>query len=146
MLDKITSFSGEYHFLSNFWYSQIITPDGRAWQTVEHFYQAMKTADLKEQENIRVLSTPGQAKRAGRRVITRPQWDKIKVNVMREGLKLKFTIPEMKKLLLGTGNTHLEEGNKWGDTFWGTTNGVGKNWLGKLLMEVRECLTEEMNK
>lgn len=36
-----------------------------------------------------------------------------------------------------TGNRELIEENTWGDTFWGTVNGVGKNKLGLILMDVR---------
>jgi predicted NAD-dependent protein-ADP-ribosyltransferase YbiA (DUF1768 family) len=32
----------------------------------------------------------------------------------------------------------LIEGNYWKDTFWGICDGIGKNYLGKILMEVRE--------
>jgi len=34
----------------------------------------------------------------------------------------------------------IEEKNSWGDTFWGTCEGVGQNHLGRLLMKTREKL------
>ena len=37
----------------------------------------------------------------------------------------------------------LEEGNNWGDKYWGTVEGEGKNMLGKLLMKVRAILSNE---
>jgi hypothetical protein len=43
-------------------------------------------------------------------------------------------------MLLLTGDEELIEGNFWGDVFWGVCNGVGKNHLGKILMEVRSEL------
>ena len=50
---------------------------------------------------------------------------------------------DLKEKLLATGDEHLEEGNTWGDTTWGTVNGIGENRLGKILMKVRNELQEE---
>lgn len=57
---------------------------------------------------------------------------------MRELLKQKFAKEPFRTWLLNTGNEQLVEGNTWGDTFWGVCNGKGKNYLGALLMEIRE--------
>ena len=57
---------------------------------------------------------------------------------MLTGLRKKFADPELRNLLLATGDEELIEGNYWGDTYWGVCNGVGQNKLGKLLMQVRE--------
>jgi ribA/ribD-fused uncharacterized protein len=147
-MDKIATFKGEYEFLSNF--SPHGFSDGkRYWPTVEHYYQAMKTADLDEQERIRLLPTPGAAKRAGRKVTIIPEWDKVfsdsprpfKVRIMKMALNSKFNQnPDLWRKLLETGDAVLEEGNWWGDTFWGVCRGVGENWLGLLLMELRDEL------
>ena len=60
---------------------------------------------------------------------------------MYEIVLAKFTQnPDLKKKLLATGDEHLEEGNTWGDTIWGTVDGVGENRLGKILMRVRDEL------
>ena len=45
----------------------------------------------------------------------------------------------MEKLIL-TGDSYLEEGNTWNDRYWGVCNGVGKNKLGEILMQVRKRL------
>jgi hypothetical protein len=57
-----------------------------------------------------------------------------------ELLAQKFSYPYYRDLLLATGDAELIEGNVWNDVFWGVCNGIGKNWLGKLLMQVREVL------
>lgn len=49
-------------------------------------------------------------------------------------------IPEMAERLKATGDAELIEGNYWGDVFWGTCDGVGENWLGRLLMAQRDVL------
>ena len=63
---------------------------------------------------------------------------------MKELLRQKFLIPELGQMLLETGNSPLEETNSWGDTYWGVCKGVGKNMLGKLLMEVRNEIIQDL--
>lgn len=138
-MSKIDSFSKEYEFLSNF-YSQEITYDGIKYPTNEHAFQAAKTLDLEERKVISSLPTPGQAKRAGRRVSLRPDWEEVKFDVMKEIVILKFINPALKEKLLATGDSELIEGNTWNDRCWGVCNGVGQNNLGRILMEVRELL------
>jgi ribA/ribD-fused uncharacterized protein len=153
----ITSFSGKHAFLSNFHLSHIIV-DGIVFPTVEHAFQAAKTRARSEKKAIASLPTPGQAKRAGRHVALRPNWDEIKVNVMRELLKKKFAPgTELAQKLLDTDDRDLIEGNTWGDRFWGMVKvnrttpwdgdrevpcWEGENHLGKLLMEIRDELRE----
>ena len=81
------------------------------------------------------------AKRKGRHVQLRHDWEQIKFTVMYEIVKAKFTKNEDLKIkLLATKDEYLEEGNTWGDKIWGTVNGKGQNNLGKILMRVREEL------
>ena len=56
--------------------------------------------------------------------------------------KAKFmTNPELKELLLATGQKQLINANHYGDAFWGTNEiGEGENVLGVILMEFRESL------
>lgn len=64
-------------------------------------------------------------------------WDEKRLLIMTELLLLKFSDPELKKLLLETGDKYLIEGNDWNDTFWGVCNNRGTNFLGRLLMNIR---------
>lgn len=136
---KRLGFHGENRFLSNFSYSDIVYED-QLYPTVEHAFQAAKTLDLQDRYLISMASTPGMAKREGRQVQLRPDWEEIKLEVMAKLLRLKFADPELKQLLLATGDDYLEETNTWNDTYWGVCNGVGENHLGRLLMMVREEL------
>ena len=133
----INRFEGKYFFLSNFSNSKFCY-EGITYPTVEHYFQAQKTLDIKERERIAKLPTPGEAKRAGRRVKLRSDWEEVKDNVMLVGLYHKFKDPELRKKLMATGDEHLEEGNYWHDTYWGVCEGVGENRLGQLLMTVRK--------
>ena len=139
----IMEFNGEFAFLSNF-YPSPIEKDGIKYPTVEHFFQAMKTTYIEERKTIAAARTPGLAKRLGRQVHLRPDWEDIKVDVMKQGLELKFSDLELRMRLVNTGNMPLVEGNTWHDNTWGDcacpecANIQGHNILGKLLMDLRE--------
>lgn len=135
----ITRFRDNYRFLSNFWLVDIEL-DGIIYPSVEHAYQASKTLDKKQREKLLDM-TAGQAKRYGRKVSIRPDWETIKLKVMEDLVRQKFTISGyLKTMLLETGNEELIEGNPWRDTFWGVCNGIGNNHLGKIIMNIREEL------
>jgi ribA/ribD-fused uncharacterized protein len=144
-MKTIDYFDEEYAFLSNF-YEAPVEKDGIVYPTNEHFFQAMKTLDNEERKKIAAALTPGQAKRMGRKVKLRPDWDSVRLQIMREGLVLKFLChKDLAKKLVATGDAYLEEGNWWNDTFWGVCNNVGCNMLGKLLMQLREELRGNEN-
>jgi ribA/ribD-fused uncharacterized protein len=138
LVNVIDKFEGEHAFLSNFYESPALY-EGVLYTTSEHAYQAAKTLSIMERERIRKARTPGQAKRLGKQATMRPDWDEIKVGVMRNVLVSKFQHnSEIRQKLIDTGDAYLEEGNWWGDTFWGVCNGKGKNMLGLLLIQLRE--------
>ena len=136
---KINSFRGEYFFLSNF-YEAPVTYDGLTYQNNEAAFQAQKCAVPKDREAFTKLN-PSEAKKEGRKVLLRKDWEQIKVSVMAEIVKAKFEQnSDLAKKLLATGDAYLEEGNDWGDRIWGTVNGQGANCLGIILMNTREEL------
>lgn len=78
-------------------------------------------------------------------MVLRPDWNNVKLVVMRFGIKSKFTSnPDLRQQLRGTGNNVLIEGNYWHDNIWGDckcsrcTAIPGRNYLGTLLMNIRE--------
>lgn len=140
MIDK---FDGEYEFLSNFYYSPIKF-EGIEYPTVEHYFQAMKSLSQEEREKIALCETPGRAKRMGRKVNLRPDWEEVKESYMYIGLGLKFaTYSDLRQKLVDTYPEYLCEGTTWHDNIWGNCscprciNIQGQNKLGKLLMKVR---------
>lgn len=135
----IYSFDGKYRFLSNFYLSSVEF-EGRIYSSVEHAYQAAKTSDDTQRYKISLSLTPSEAKQAGRNVRLRPDWEFVKIPIMRSLIQKKFENPVLAAMLRNTGNAELIEGNWWNDTFWGMCNGVGQNWLGRILMEARESL------
>jgi ribA/ribD-fused uncharacterized protein len=134
----IRSFTAQYAFLSNF-YPFAIMYEFERYPTVEHAFQAAKVLDPIERHRFAELSSPGQAKKLGRSVRLRPDWESVKLGIMKQLLELKFEDPHMRELLNNTKPAELIEGNWWGDTYWGVCNDVGKNHLGILLMEVRDA-------
>lgn len=144
----VISFSGDYAALSNFWPAHVRLDD-TIYRTVEHAYQAAKTLNRTEREYIAAATHPGKAKRIGRTVTIRADWNDIKLDVMLGLLRQKFS-PSLPyshalKTLLGTNSRQLIEGNTWGDVFWGAVvipSGKyhGRNHLGHLLMQVRKEL------
>ncbi len=140
----IDSFRGDFSFLSNF-YESVIYVEGEKYISVEHAYQALKTLDPWSRRLIREAKTPGEAKKLGKSVKLRSDWEIVKVAIMQDLVKKKFENPFLQPLLLATGDATLIEGNTWGDCEWGVCRGVGQNFLGKILMEVRKELLEEQD-
>ena len=138
---KISEFRDEYFFLSNF-YEAPVTYRGLQYGSNEAAFQAQKC--MTEEETVQFTSLrPYDAKKRGRKVRLRPDWEEIKVEVMEEIVRAKFTQnADLRQMLLATGDAVLEEGNTWNDTFWGVhlKNGKGQNHLGKILMKVRDEL------
>ncbi len=141
--EKIFYFMGEHRFLSNF-YLVWVWFDGKLYPSLEHAFQAAKTLDEVRREKIRLMKKAGEAKAEGLLIrkdgTLREGWDAgLQLETMELLLKQKFSDehPELRDLLLGTGEALLVEGNTWEDTFFGVYNGVGENHLGKLLMKRR---------
>lgn len=144
----IYSFTGSHAFLSSHWLC-VVYLEGIPYPSAEHAYQAYKTLDLKARVPFQLghsTMTPGQAKRAGRTLALRPDWDRsVRIRVMWDVLDAKFSIPELADLLVATYPQKLYEVNTWGDRFWGLVpvyekGGLtykGHNMLGHLLMVVR---------
>lgn len=138
-MDKIEEFSGDFRFLSNFSPSEVEF-DGHSYKSVEHAYQAAKTLDEDIRKSIREAETAGKAKKIGKKVPLRSDWNDVKIDIMESLLRKKFSKLLFKQLLKNTGDAELIEGNTWGDEFWGVYNNYGHNHLGKLLMKIRNEL------
>lgn len=136
------SVGDEYGAFSNF-APYPITLDGKRWPTSEHYFQAQKFEDEAHRQTIRKANSPMLAARLGRdrKQKLRRDWETVKVAVMRVAVLAKFTQhDELRTLLLSSGDAKLVEHTE-NDDYWGDDgDGSGKNWLGHILMEVRETL------
>jgi len=142
IIDRFTKEAG-YDFLSNF-YSSTISFEGQLYPSVEHAYQASKSLDVSVRETIRKTKSPADAKKLGQCITVRADWNDVKVDIMRTLIREKFENPFLRPLLLATDDADLILNNKWNDKFWGVCRGEGENWLGKILMEERVRIKEEL--
>lgn len=147
-MEEIRKFRGEYCWLSNF-YRVEINYKGYTYQSVENaFISAKNTSKEWKEFCSSPLTTASEAKTAGRTVALVPDWDKRKIDIMKECLSLKFYQEPFKTKLIKTGSTTIIEGNTWGDAYWGfdEKKQQGKNYLGRLIMEIRDELNGTENK
>ncbi len=142
--ESIEEFADGNRFLSNF-YRSPIHHQGINYPTAEHLYQALKTTERSMRRKISSLNTPGQAKRMGKSILLRKDWEEIKITAMRWVIGLKFDQNlYLQQLLLATEDRVLIEGNWWHDNFWGDCGCPkckqieGKNNLGRILMRKRK--------
>jgi ribA/ribD-fused uncharacterized protein len=135
----IKQFQNEYRWLSNFWPCKVYFK-GVEYPSVEHAYQAAKFPTNEERQKF-VGITAAQAKRLGKSVP--PLSEPVKLQIMEDLVNQKFmNDPELKQKLLATGDEEIQEGNWWGDKFFGVDikTGEGQNHLGKIIMETRRKL------
>jgi len=133
--------------------------DGQSYPTVEHWYQSQKLAfapapsdpsDPSDHssasalfQRIKDAASPEEAAAIGRRAeregAIRPDWPDVKLAVMERGLRAKFRgNAAARRALLATRGKQIVESSPH-DYFWGTGwNGTGSNWLGRLLVAVRD--------
>lgn len=134
----------QYGCFSNF-STHPVELNGNRWPTSEHYFQAQKFAGTPHEEDIRLAKSPKIAANMGRsrQRPLRPDWEKVKDDVMRKVVLRKFeTHADIQAILLETGDEEIIE-NAPNDYYWGCgKNGTGKNMLGKILMEVRAILRE----
>jgi ribA/ribD-fused uncharacterized protein len=165
----ISEFQGSYRFLSNFYdqpvfYQHPYMQGAIWWPTAEHAFQASKTQLPSEVKSVLQASTPGEAKRLGRRLTLRDDWEQMRKRVMFSVLVSKFAPAaymqdgSLGAQLVATVGQTLVEGNAWNDRYWGactaawSPDGIplwtpdsgrelwGHNYLGRLLMAVRDIL------
>ncbi len=139
-MTKITEFNGEFRWLSNFAPCEVVL-DGSLYPSVENAYQAAKTLYLEERVQLEFCSA-GEAKRLGRKLVLRPDWEMVRLDVMEGLLRQKFA-HQYRDQLITTGGRELIEGNDRKDTFWGVSDGEGENNLGKLIMKIRREINEK---
>lgn len=137
----INDFRGKYRWLSNFHLAPVYGW-GMLFPATEHAYMAGKCKNPADRKQF-LDCTAVVAKRLGKTVELRDDWNEVRIPMMRFFVYQKFIRhPDLTEKLLNTGDQELVEGNTWNDTFWGVCNGVGENNLGKILMAARTDLRE----
>ncbi len=121
-------------------------------RTSEALYQACRFPHMPDVQRLIIeQNSPMTAKMRSKpyRKQSRPDWDAVRVKVMRWCLRVKLAQNwrEFGRLLLATGERPIVEQSKK-DDFWGAKIAedgslVGMNVLGRLLMELREQLKDD---
>jgi len=142
---NVPAFRDKYGFLSNFYPCKLVYEEIE-FSTSEHAFMSGKTLDKEEKQYIASLLTPAAAKKYGRAIKLRSDWEEVKFQIMEDVLRIKFSIPKMKEKLLETKGFELVETNWWHDNCYGDCRCkkcesiVGQNNLGKILMKIRESI------
>jgi len=137
--NSVFFYEHEFYVFSNF-SSFAIEWKERLWMTSEHAYHSEKFHDEALKEAIQQTRSAHDALKLSHehRASYRPDWDLVKLRIMKEILRAKVEQhPYVKKKLLDSGTRPLIE-DSWRDDFWGWgPNKNGSNHLGRLWMEVR---------
>lgn len=140
---KIQGLFNENRWLSNFW-GCVVKLDGVEYPSVEHAYQAAKTLDPQKRIPFR-FGKASDIKKLGKTLVIRSDWDDVKIMIMADLLRQKFSQFPFKQNLLKTGDAEIVEENYWHDNFWGICScskcrkdKMGTNNLGILIMLIRD--------
>ncbi|MES0069397.1 NADAR family protein [Mesorhizobium sp. M0074] len=135
-----------YGALSNL-YRRDIVFEGEVFATSEHAYQAGKARKPAVRKWLMEAPSPALLAMAAHGLYywdIAPGWSTTKFDRMRAVLRAKFTqYPDLRELLLSTRDARLVESatvDSEVNRLWGEVNGVGRNMLGVLLMEIRDEL------
>ncbi|SEP41121.1 hypothetical protein SAMN04487843_11687 [Methylobacterium sp. ap11] len=127
-----------------------VTFEGEFFATSEHAYQAGKARKPAVKQWLMAAPSPALLAMAAHGLYywdVAPGWSATKFDRMRAVLRAKFTQhADLGALLLSTGNATLIESatvDNEVNRLWGQVNGVGRNMLGMLLMELRAELRAE---
>ncbi len=141
------------------WYTHKMRIDGVDYSCAEQFMMAMKAQVFNDEdayEKIMATKDPRKQKAIGRKVrnFDPTEWGKVaKEYVYIANLK-KFEDNPLREILLATGDLEIVEASPY-DKIWGIGMGEddpdrfdktkwrGTNWLGEVLMQVREDLKKD---
>lgn len=141
-----------YGAFSNLYKRPIVFED-TVFPTAEHAYQAGKARKDEVKAWLMAAPSPSLLAMAAHGLYVwdvSPAWSKTKFDRMKNVLLAKFSQHgDLQDLLLSTGKARLVETatvDNAVNRLWGEVNGVGKNMLGILLMEVRAELAQSNTK
>ena len=138
------------------WYKHDIDVDGVTYNTAEQYMMAMKAKHFGDEamlKNIMSTKDPQKQKAFGRKVnnFDALEWNKVSRGYVYDANLEKFQDPALKKFLMDTETKEIVEASPY-DKIWGIGLGEGHpdildkskwkgtNWLGEVLMKVREDL------
>lgn len=138
---QVFFYEQDFYVLSNF-SAFTLHWRGVRFDTSEAVYHFEKFSGTKVEVQWMIMTAPSAHEAfkiaEANKSFRRPDWDAVKVDIMRDILRAKANQHEyVRRKLLATGDRELVE-DSWRDDFWGWgPNRDGQNMLGKLWMEVR---------
>jgi len=142
------------NWFSNFVpYNVSLLEDGIEYRTPEHYYQAHKSLIYRERQHTAQLESPGAAKRIGKDLTLRHDWNYMKVIVMTRAIlwRLETDIKWTEQLMAHKPSERIVETNTWHDNFWGDCicskpecKIPGKNMLGSILQSLRDNILQSL--
>ena len=138
---QVFFYEQDFYVLSNF-SAFTLQWKGRRFDTSEAAYHWEKFDGMDAEVQDMILDAPSAHEAfkiaESQKMFRRPDWDAVKVGIMRDILRAKAEQHEyVQRKLLATGDRELIE-DSWRDDVWGWgPNKDGQNLLGKLWMEVR---------
>lgn len=139
---EILQFKKEYDFLDNA-YPVPITYEGLVYPSVTSAFYASKSLK-KEDRLIFAKCSIEKAKTKGGAIRAYEGWEEKQLEIMEELIRIKFwQNPQLLEKLLDTKGCTLIDGNKKKEKFWGLNliTWEGENYLGKILMKIRDEYT-----
>jgi ribA/ribD-fused uncharacterized protein len=141
------------------WYPHEMEIDGVKYNCCEQYMMAEKArmfVDVDALEAIMKTKDPKKQKAYGRGVknFVPQMWDLVSKDVVFRANLAKFQDPELQKFLFSFGNEEIVEASPY-DKIWGIGLGeddpraldkaqwLGMNWLGEVLMKVRETIKNQ---
>ena len=131
-------------------YRREIEFEGEVFATSEHAYQAGKARKPEVRRWLMAAPSPALLAMAAHGLYywdVAPGWSMGKFGRMRAVLRAKFAQhPDLRDLLLSTGEARLVESatvDNEVNRLWGEVDGVGRNMLGVMLMELRGQMRDE---
>jgi len=134
----ISSFRGDFAFLSNLYMKAPFKYGALEWPSAEHAYQAAKCKSINDMLQVQKIKTAMEARKFGVRLEARSDWEQVKDKVMFDILWYKFYPGSTLLEDLKTTDPYTLVNGAEEDNYWGTVEGLGLNKLGKTLMFIRD--------
>ncbi len=135
---RFSNFFDEIPFPMPAWYDPTVI---LLFDSGEHGFQCAKGRNKTEHESIRHADSPYAAKQAAWRYPCPANWNRRRAHIMLTVVRAKFAVPDLRELLLSTGDRILAEDSPR-DFVWGCRDRkggyTGQNLLGRALMRVRD--------
>jgi len=123
-------------------YPVLISFDGDKYKSVDEAFYAAQTPIRNERKYLKELGYCNK-------LTIRGDWEDVKIEIMEQFLIQKFTKPRFKRWLIFTKDLPIEFRNKECEHFWGkcfcyTCKGIGENYLGEMIMNIRYSFQEDI--